>query len=140
MMNKKLVIGMLMLLVLAVLLIGCGQAGAPASLEGTRWVLTSLNGRGPLADTDITLSFEDGEVSGSAGCNTYFGAYKAEGEDKLTLTDLANTEIGCLEPEGVMEQETEYLQTLRAATGFRLSEGELEIVSAGGMLVFTQAQ
>jgi heat shock protein HslJ len=103
-------------------------------------VLTSLNGKGPLAGTEITLSFEDGKVSGSAGCNTYFGAYKVEGEDKLTFSDLANTEMACLEPEGIMEQETQYLGTLRGATGLRLSDGELQIFSAGGgVLVFSRS-
>ena len=139
-MNKKLLVGMLMMMALAVLLIGCGQAGAPTSLEGTSWVLTSLNGSSPIAGSEITLAFQGGQGTGSAGCNSYFGSYTVEGADKLTFSAIASTEMACLEPEGLMEQETEYLDTLRAATGFRLSDGKLEIPSAGGgLLVFSRA-
>jgi heat shock protein HslJ len=140
MVTRNLVVGILLMLALAVLLAGCGESGAAASLDDTRWVLRSLNGGSPLAGTEVTVAFEDGEVSGSAGCNSYFGSYRVEGEDKLTLTDLANTEMACFEPQGIMEQEVEYLSVLRAATGFRLSDGELQLFSAGGgLLVFMQA-
>ena len=139
-MNKKLMVALLMMVALAVLLIGCGQPGAPASLEGTSWVLTSLNGSAPIAGTEITLAFEGGEGTGFAGCNSYFGSYTVEAADKLTFSAVGSTEMACLEPEGVMEQEAEYLDTLRAATGVRLSAGELQILSAGGrLLVFRRA-
>ena len=139
-MNKKLMVAMLMMMALAVLLIGCGQSGASPSLEGTSWMLTSLIGSNPIAGSEITLDFEGGEGTGSAGCNSYFGSYTVEGADKLTFSAIASTEMACLEPEGIMEQETEYLDTLRAATGFSLSEGELQIFSTGGgVLVFSRA-
>ena len=140
-MNKKLMIGTLLVLVLAVLLSGCGGSGGPASLDGTSWVLTSLNGNRPLEDREVTLAFEGGEATGSAGCNSYFGAYEVQGEDKLTFSEIANTEMACLDPEGIMGQEEEYLTALRRATGFHLSDGELQIFSVGGgVLAFSQAQ
>jgi heat shock protein HslJ len=54
--------------------------------------------------------------------------------------DLANTEMACLDPAGIMEQEVEYLEALRSATGFSLIDGELQISGAeGAVLVFSQA-
>ncbi len=140
-MRKELVTGMLVILALPVLLAGCGKSEPSASLDGTEWVLASLNGSSPLEGTEITLAFDDGEASGSAGCNSYFGPYTVEGMDGLTFQGLANTEMACLEPEGIMEQETEYLQTLRAATRFTVTDGQLEILAdGGGVLVYRRAQ
>jgi heat shock protein HslJ len=102
-----------------------------ADLDRTEWVLTSLNGRSPLAGAEVSLAFASGEATGSGGCNSYSGPYRVEGEDGLAFSYIANTEMGCLEPEGIMEQETQYLNALRAAARFRLSEGQLEIFTAG---------
>jgi len=66
-----------------------------------------------LADTLTTATFDStkGQVTGSAGCNTYFGSYDAN-KSKLTIGVIAATEMYCLEPEGVMDQEQEYLKIL----------------------------
>lgn len=49
--------------------------------------------------------------------------------------------MACLEPEGIMEQETGYLNAIRAATSFRLSAAEPEVLSAGGaLLTFSRAE
>ncbi|NIN65649.1 MAG: META domain-containing protein [Anaerolineae bacterium] len=139
-MHKKLLIGLFVILALPVLLSGCGEPEPSASLDGTEWVLTSLNGDSPLQGTEITLAFDDGEASGSAGCNTYFGPYTVDGAGGLTFHGLANTEMACLEPEGIMEQETEYLQTLRSATRYTVTDGQLEILAdGGGVLVYRRA-
>ena len=134
-MNRKLALQTLMLLTLAALLAGCGTPGEGARLDGTSWVLASLNGRRPLEGGQVTLVFEDGEISGSAGCNSYFGAYTIEGADGLAFSGIGSTLMACLEPEGIMDQEVQYLETLGAATSFRLSDGELRLSSAGGGLL-----
>jgi heat shock protein HslJ len=51
-------------------------------LEDTQWDLGSyINAQGQLADvlpeTQGTLEFNDGKLSGSAGCNSYFGDYQS---------------------------------------------------------------
>jgi heat shock protein HslJ len=140
-MHKRLLIGLLVILVLPVLLAGCGEPEPSAGLDGTEWVLTSLNGGSPLEGTEITLAFDDGEASGSAGCNSYFGPYTVDGAGGLTFHGLANTEMACLEPEGIMEQETEYLQILRAANRYSVTDGQLEILAdGGGVLLYRRAQ
>lgn len=130
------------LLVAAMALTACspidgGQAGS-ASLAGSRWVLQTLNGRSPLAGTTPTAEFSESEIGGSTGCNHYFGSYEATGSD-LTVTDVGMTEMYCMEPEGVMEQEQAFLSALTAVAGYRLAPDRLELLDAAGSAVLVFA-
>ena len=136
-------IALLTLAVAVLLSMGaCGGLGPPAGdpLEGTFWVLRTYGGAGLIPGTEITLTFEEGQVRGSSGCNTYGGSYEVDG-DKITMSDLYMTEMACLDPEGVMDQELEYLELLRDAQAFQVDEGELVIEAATDeVLAFARAQ
>lgn len=112
----------------------------PASLTGTTWVLTYYhNGAealvSSLAQTQITLVFgEDGQVSGSAGCNTYQAPYQVEGTH-LTVGAPATTRMLCAEPAGIMEQEAAYLQALTRAATYTIIGDELTLFDREGMRV-----
>lgn len=45
------------------------------------------------------------------------------------------TNLLCLEPEGVMEQEKEYLTTLRSAMTYEVSDSQLELKNQAGEVV-----
>ncbi len=105
-----------------------GSTGDP--LEGTSWRLTTLAGSGLIAGTEITATFEEGQVHGAA-CNSYGGKYQVSG-DRLTISEVFATEMACLDPQGVMEQETLYLRLLTGARSFQLTGGRLSILAAGG--------
>lgn len=117
------------------------QACAPSggvSLEGTTWNLQSIGGSSLVEDTAITLTFEDGQAGGSA-CNSYGASYTVKG-DKLTFDQIMMTEMYCVEPEGVMEQESGYLDALARAQTFEVKENELWItLDDGDVLLFTSA-
>ena len=107
------------------------MTGKPPRLEGTSWVLTSLDGSPPIAGTEITATFgNDRRVSGSAGCNRYTGAYDASGPS-IEVGPLASTRMYCPTP-GVMEQEQRYLVTLEASTLAAVEGDQLLLADAGG--------
>jgi heat shock protein HslJ len=115
-----------------------------ASLEGTRWLLSSFSDgmteRSLITGSEISLELEGGELSGSAGCNSYGGSYTA-GEGALDVGMLFNTEMACLEPEGLMDQESEYLSILGAATSFQIDGSTLRISTDDGLgLSYTAEQ
>jgi heat shock protein HslJ len=134
------------ILMLPLLLVACVTAAPESSptpsaqLPDTVWVLEALNGSALIEGTRITLNFDEISVEGSAGCNTYGGSYTVS-EDGLHLGDLYATEMGCPEPQGVLEQETAYLQALNAAARFQLADDRLVVVDASGaqILVFVAA-
>jgi heat shock protein HslJ len=119
------------LLILA--LAACGASGATA-LRDTAWELESLTGSDVLPGTTITLKFSGDQVSGSAGCNQYGGSYQA-GENSLSIGDVFSTEMGCLEPAGILEQETAYLTALRTAATYQITADRLEIFDKAGAQV-----
>jgi heat shock protein HslJ len=84
---------LIVLMALAVLLVGCSpsQADSP-SLEGTHWVLVALEGEPPLPGKTPSAEFSADQISGSASCNHYFGAYAVSGSE-ITITDVARTEM-----------------------------------------------
>jgi heat shock protein HslJ len=106
-------------------------------LLNTEWVLISLHGNPLIEETQITLSFGDTSLDGSAGCNTYGASYAAS-EDSLRLSGIYATEMACPEPEGILDQEREYLNALNAAARFRLDGDRLEVYDEAGapILVF----
>lgn len=106
------------------------------ALEGREWQLTSLNGTAPLADSPITLLFEEGRVAGSSGVNRYFGGYEVEGE-KMTIGQVGGTLMAG--PEPLMQQEAAYLAALQATTSYRVSGDTLTLTTPDGALEFSAA-
>jgi heat shock protein HslJ len=122
----------LLVAILLVSLVACALPGLPGTdpLKGTSWRLVSIGGSGLIPGTEITAKFEDGQVGGSA-CNSYGGSYEVSG-DKITISELSQTEMACVDPQGIMEQERKYLEFLSMAQSFQLSSAQLSIFSAGG--------
>jgi hypothetical protein len=102
------------------------------TLEGTTWLLDKT-----IPGSEITALFANGQVSGSAGCNTYQGTYRstrAAGENTIEFGPLATTRMMCDEP--LMEQEALYLAALEAATEYTIEGFALSIEYPGGDLLF----
>ncbi|MBP1703976.1 MAG: uncharacterized protein H6Q38_3083 [Chloroflexi bacterium] len=101
-------------------------------LSGTSWEVTGYNNgkqavTGTLAGTTLTADFgKDGSLSGNAGCNTYSGSYKVNG-DQITIGPLASTMMACDQPEGVMEQEAQYLAALQSAATYQIEGNVLQL-------------
>ena len=126
-------------LVLTVLLAACANEKADQSpeendvLPDSEWVLTWLNGDALIEGTEITLNFEETSLDGSAGCNTYGGSYTAS-EGSLSLSGVYATEMGCPEPQGILDQEQAYLNALNAAASFQVDGERLEVYDESGAL------
>lgn len=117
---------------------------APQSeaLAGTAWQVTGYNnGRqavvSVLNGTELTMEFSaDGRVAGSAGCNRYTGSFKQDGK-ALSFGPAAATRRLCVEPEGVMEQEQQFLKALETVATARHEGDRLELRTADGALAVT---
>jgi heat shock protein HslJ len=115
----------------------------PTTLAGTSWDVTGFNNGkeavvSPIAGTQLTMIFgADGNLSGNAGCNTYTASVTTKGST-VTIGPPAATRRMCAQPQGVMEQEQQFLRALPTARFFRMEGNGLEMrteVNAGAMVV-----
>lgn len=117
---------------------------AAADIENIDWTLVSYGDPNnpttihPQTLSDITAKFSGGQITGSAGCNTYFGTYLSPG-NSLTITIDGTTMMLCNPPE-VMNQESTFISALEAAQSYQLLGNKLKIAYAGGVLIFTTNQ
>lgn len=133
-----------MVLILSIVILpsvlACCIGQKPLELEGTTWNLNScVNEKGlvsVLPNTKITVHFQDGRVSGSAGCNSYLGTYHISGST-ITIGPLSSTRMFCGEPEGLMEQEGNYLAALKSAAHYEITGSTLEMTNADGIQILT---
>jgi heat shock protein HslJ len=93
-----------------------------------------------LPDTTITATFVDGNVTGSSGCNRYFGSYQLN-QTQIKIGPIGSTLMFCADPEGVMTQETGYHLLLLNVTSYAISDNKLTLSDSLGnpQLVFEAA-
>lgn len=111
---------------------GCTGSLPGKRLENTAWELEAYgDASGPAAlipGSRITLAFDQGltGASGSAGCNSYGAGILVEGS-RITFSQIYHTEMFCLDPPGIMDQENSYLGLLAAAKTYSLDTNKLTL-------------
>lgn len=102
------------------------------------WTLRSMDGRAPLSTEGRNVGVEpptldltdDGRVIGFAGVNRFFGTYEATTEGAIRFAAIGSTRMHRDNPPGLMEQETQYFQTLSEIDGYRLKRDRLVLLTA----------
>jgi heat shock protein HslJ len=134
-----------------ILLVACAQpstqqATAPQSeqpvpstgqITGSQWTLENYNGQPVREGTTITLLFgEEGEASGSDGCNRYTTEYAVEGSSLTFQTPVVVTREVC--PQSTLQQAGIYQSALSATETYAIQGEKLTLFLAGsqGSLVF----
>ena len=115
---------------------GCATPLANGSFRDHDWTLVWIEGFDsmPSGVSTPTIRFgSDGRLSGNTGCNRASASYTAE-ENRLTISAVASTKRACLDPQG-NALERAYLEAIEATTGYRIANGELELVDAAGKVV-----
>jgi heat shock protein HslJ len=112
---------------------------SPPALEGPLWTLVSYtdedgNTVEVLPGSEVTAQFQDGNVTGTAGCNNYFAKYEVTGE-QLTVTGGGTTMMAC--EEDIMVQEWAYMANLAASASFTITGDQLRIAGSDGETLLT---
>jgi heat shock protein HslJ len=116
------------------------QRLADLPLTSTRWLLNSYyDGSSaliaPIRGTEIDLNFsEDGTIGGTGGCNNYGGSYETS-DNQLMFSQVFMTEMACMDPAGVMEQESTYLRLLGQIASLQLQGNFLLLQDANGQVL-----
>lgn len=87
-------------------------------LIGSSWkMIDKVAGKVP------TLIFEEGKVSGNAGCNNFFGTTEVSNGGKITFSNIGSTKMMC----DNMETETSFINTLSEVNKYNVDENTLEL-------------
>jgi heat shock protein HslJ len=125
------------LAVVAVLLSGCAAVTEP-SLDGTEWLSTAVTEDGadrPLVDgTRIRLSFTDGQLGASAGCNTMGGEYRIDA-GRLVFEGGGMTEMGCDEERHAQD---DWLLGFLGSQPAAVWEGDKLTLTSGAVVIALQ--
>ncbi len=111
-----------------------GSSGSGV-LDGTRWTITALPGQELTYSDAPSMAFENLGVTGSAGCNRYFGGVSVD--EREILISIMRVSRRLCAPE-VMATEQAVLEALASADGFafygqdrlELSVGDRVIIEA----------
>jgi heat shock protein HslJ len=115
------------------------QPAEHQQLEGTTWTLSGIAQGDAIVNTwvdeRITAEFNDGQVGGSSGCNSYGGSYQVEGSS-LTISEVVGTLMACAEDE-INQREAEFLSALPNVASYEIVRDTLTLFDADGNVVLT---
>lgn len=112
-----------------IMLVRTGNRAGATSLSGT-WEVHSINGTPVSAPNKPTITWDEGKVSGSSGCNQFSGSFQQQG-NSLELSEIAMTQRACIAPYDAIEQQ--FTSALNNLTGFSLvSDGTVAFVGTNG--------
>ncbi len=108
-------------------------------LVDQEWIMNSLNGEQLIERTNIILAFDETSFSGFAGCDGYGGPYEIDGDGAITFVEYSSQAEGCIEPEGVLDQEIKYLKHLMGVEHYQVDENvlTLSIPESGQELIYS---
>ena len=107
-------------------------------LVGTEWQLVQLGGetiRPEEGRFTITLSAENGQLSGVGACNRLSGTYRSDEKRSLRIGPLAATRMACPD----LKREQAFIEALESATHYDMDGPMLLILSNGELRAVFQA-
>jgi heat shock protein HslJ len=108
----------------------------------TQWNLIELNGTavnapGAEGQVYIYLQQEGDKLSGSDGCNRFFGSYDLSGSS-LEFHSVAQTLMACRG--GFTEREAELIEALKLVASYQISDNALQLKVDDRVLARFQAR
>ena len=108
----------------------------PVEMEGTEWKLRFINAETQweelIPGTEVTFALAGNEISGNSGCNEYRGETTITKAGYIELSAFTVTNGVCEDPEGVMNQEQLYLETLTQTGLMRYFPASFELLDPDG--------
>lgn len=134
---KKQFSAILILFTMLVLLSACSTQSNLVDIE---WQLTSMAGKTPLAETNVTLNLSKDTIGGNDGCNSYGGSYTSA-KDTITFgDDIFSTMMYCTDEIAVQYQA--FYEALKQAATYKISNNSLTLIDSKGSILaeFTASQ
>lgn len=112
----------------------CAANAPRVDLSGTSWNVESVAGQ-PIPGADI--EFAQDRISGTGGCNRFFGGYSAE-NGRISFTSVGATRMACAED--VMNREEEFFAALNAVQSYSRDGDQLTLTGSDGRTIVLRAR
>lgn len=112
------------------------KSASPPALGDMRWAAVSLREKAVLQGSRITMEVAPTSIGGYGGCNWY-GGDVAFTEFRLDAEPMTRTMRACGRPEGVTEQENEYMALIEQSTRFERAADTLRFFDRQGQVLIT---
>jgi len=114
-------------------LAACGSddddgGGGTATVAGTTWTLTELDGDSLPDGVTVDLTFDGERIAGSSGCNQYTTAAAFDDGEVTIDPVIAGTMMACEPP--ASDVESAYLALLSEVAGYSVEDSTLTLVDA----------
>ena len=118
-----------------------GDAAAAASvtpedLDGRSFSTSNVDGYTLVEDTTVSLSFEDGLVGATAGCNNMSGGYEIT-DGALVVAQMAQTMMAC--PDDLAAQDQWLVEFLQSSPEIALDGETLTLTGADASMGLAEA-
>ncbi|MFC4701237.1 META domain-containing protein [Glaciecola siphonariae] len=125
----------------------CGQAKPPATTQGhgnaetlidTYWELTALNGSTVTEDVmatknaHIIFNEQEKRVTGSGGCNRFFGSYEHTEDGSLNIGEIGATKMMC--PPGTVDEQA-YFSVLSKVNRYTIQGNMLQLAGDDAQII-----
>lgn len=111
---------------------GCGgRLLPPATLTHTSWRILAINGAAVAGD-DYMMQFDEGSLSGQAGCNRLSGPYRQRGR-RLTAAPIVATRMACPGPR--LAHERSVLMLLGGPVRIAFPDGGTMVLTGNGVSI-----
>jgi heat shock protein HslJ len=114
-MNTRMFTSWVIFLLSAWVFVACS---ATDPLAGTSWQLTHINDTPVPTEVVATMTFADGNIGGSTGCNSYGGGYTVKGFG-ITFEQIFMTQMACMGAPD--EVERNFVQALNQVDSYTLT-------------------
>lgn len=114
------------------------SGGTSASLDGTSWDVTAINGTAPVPGArQPSMSFTHDTMSGTTGCNYLNAGYTLNGSS-ITFSPGAQTAMAC--SDDVMKQEQAFTSALAKVAKLAGDGSTMQLQDGTGATLFTLAK
>jgi heat shock protein HslJ len=121
--------------IVALTISSCGQPRGNIDLDGTNWVLVDMAGAGPIPGSALTIGFDEGQVHGHLGCNSFSGPYTFSGIT-MEFGLLMSTLMACVDND-MMAQESRMFELIGQVEQAQLIDGRLHLgLGDGNQLIY----
>lgn len=105
------------------------QESDSISLEGTKWTMINImlldQEIAPISNEEAHITFTEGQIGGTAGCNNMFGNYSTSDKSNIQIGPIGSTYMLCRDE--LMVQERNVLQILEGARSYTIKGNSLYI-------------